>query len=55
MKIHGNKTYIAVIAGVLAAISAFLMQEISVIELVQMIVALIIPAFLRHGISKNGK
>jgi len=50
----GKKTYIAAVTGVVGAIGAYLVGEMTLIEAFQVIWPLITVAFLRKGVA-DGK
>jgi len=51
----GNKTYSLVIAGIMAAISAFLAGQTDVAQLVEHILIALGFATVRHGVSTTAK
>ena len=51
MKIHGNKTYIAVLAGILTVVGTYLGGDATIAESVQQILMLLGIAGVRHGIK----
>ena len=49
--LKGYKTYIVAVMAVLGAVSTFLIGEISLIEMFQLIVPALVGAFLRKGVA----
>ena len=49
--LKGYKTYVVAVMAVLGAVSTFLLGEITLVEMFQLVVPALVGAFLRKGVS----